>query len=324
MPMHEKYAPLSDAAFRLAITAGCWCSERMTDGFIPKTMVPQLTAAPRGKKLVQCIAELTRETPKLSPVWEDRGDEYELHDFLDWNMSRSEWEAKVAAASAGGRAKAAKGSAKPMPCGSHMAEQVPAICYSKSLPSPLPDSDSDSDLENKNPPNPPAGGKPNETARNCTGSKPARVPKAARAIRSHAPDILEPTDATLAVAQECGREWRRDWESLRDWALAKGELKADWQAALRGWMRRSAEQFGTTRSAAPVSRVNAKTPDEIEREASAVRAREADRARRNGTKTHIGILPSVPPVPVSKPRMDVDVRRAAGLAGLQKLEAENG
>jgi hypothetical protein len=146
MPTHEKYAPLSDAAFRLAITAGCWCAERMTDGFIPKAMVPQLTAAPRGKKLAQCIAELTRSTAKLSPVWEDRGDEYELHDFLDWNMSRSEWETKVAAASAGGRAKAAKRIANMLPHGSHMAEHTASSCCSKSLPPPLPDSDSDSEI----------------------------------------------------------------------------------------------------------------------------------------------------------------------------------
>jgi hypothetical protein len=103
MPRHEKYAPLSDLEFRLAITAGAWCAEHMTDGFIPKKMVQTLTRAPSGKKLASAIKSLLD-----AKVWHDKGDHYELHDFLDWNLSKAQWEARVSAGSAGGKAKAAK------------------------------------------------------------------------------------------------------------------------------------------------------------------------------------------------------------------------
>lgn len=105
MPQHEKYAPLSDAAFRLAITAGAWCASMMTDGRLPKKMIPGLTRAPAGKKLDDAVNELVD-----ARIWDRiEGDDsaFYVHDFLDWNMSRSQWQAKKAAGSAGGKAKAA-------------------------------------------------------------------------------------------------------------------------------------------------------------------------------------------------------------------------
>ena len=69
-----------------------------------------------------------------------------------------------------------------------------------------------------------------------------RAPKKPRQVKSECPESIEPTEATLAVAASTGRNWRSDLASMRDWALAKGERKVDWQAALRGWMRRASEQ----------------------------------------------------------------------------------
>lgn len=105
MPQHEKYAPLSDAAFRLAITAGAWCASMMTDGRLPKKMIAGLTRAPAGKKLDESVKELID-----ARIWDRiEGDDAALfvHDFLDWNMSRAQWQAKKDAGSAGGKAKAA-------------------------------------------------------------------------------------------------------------------------------------------------------------------------------------------------------------------------
>lgn len=112
MPRHEKYAPLSDVEFRLAITAGAWCAEHMTDGFIPKKMVQTLTRAPSGKKLASAIKSLLD-----AKIWHDKGEHYELHDFLDWNLSKAQWQARVSAGAAGGRAKAAKRSEEREPSG---------------------------------------------------------------------------------------------------------------------------------------------------------------------------------------------------------------
>lgn len=110
MPRHTKYAPLSDAAFRLSITAGAWCAENLSDGLIPKAMVPTLTAAPRGRALKNSVDALV-----AANIWEDHGEHWFLHDFLDWNMSREQWQKKVASASAGGAAKAAKRSPSVVP-----------------------------------------------------------------------------------------------------------------------------------------------------------------------------------------------------------------
>lgn len=61
------------------------------------------------------------------------------------------------------------------------------------------------------------------------------------------PESIEPTEATLRVATECGRDYRRDFDRMRDWSLGKGAKKVDWQAALRNWMRQAGDREGTTR-----------------------------------------------------------------------------
>jgi hypothetical protein len=162
MPQHAKYAPLSDAAFRLAITAGAWCADNMTDGMLPKPMVSALTRAPRGKALEVAVASLVE-----AKIWEDKSGSWLIHDFLDWNLSREDWEKKVKAAKAGGAAKAAKSTKQQKssvphgkPNGRQAASHMPAGCSAITLPLPLPDSDSDSDsdLSDRKIPPAPQGG----------------------------------------------------------------------------------------------------------------------------------------------------------------------
>jgi len=66
-----------------------------------------------------------------------------------------------------------------------------------------------------------------------------KTKKLASTGKTKAPETLTPTDATVAVAKKTGRNIEDDWEACRDWAWAKGEMKSDWQATLRGWMRRN-------------------------------------------------------------------------------------
>lgn len=68
--------------------------------------------------------------------------------------------------------------------------------------------------------------------------------KKPKAVAVECPEFMKPTDATIAVGVITGRSWIADFAAMRDWALAKGERKVDWQAALRGWMRRAAEGQG--------------------------------------------------------------------------------
>lgn len=102
MPQHHKVAPLSDAAFRLHITAMAWSVEGKTDGRVPKAIPATLTRAPVGKKLKDALKELTE-----SGVWVAKGDDFEIHDFLQWNLSAADIaarsEAKARAGASGGR-----------------------------------------------------------------------------------------------------------------------------------------------------------------------------------------------------------------------------
>jgi len=102
MPQHHKVAPLSDAAFRLHVTAMAWSVEGKTDGKIPFLIPQTLTRAPSGKKLREIVDELVR-----MGLWIEGSDAYQIHDFLQWNLSASEIaarsEMKSRAGAAGGR-----------------------------------------------------------------------------------------------------------------------------------------------------------------------------------------------------------------------------
>lgn len=102
MPQHHKVAPLSDTAFRLHMTAMAWSVEGKTDGRIPKAIPATLTRAPQGKKLTEALKELTE-----GGLWKAVDAAYEIHDFLQWNLSAADIaarsEAKSRAGASGGR-----------------------------------------------------------------------------------------------------------------------------------------------------------------------------------------------------------------------------
>ncbi len=81
-PSHRKVALLSDRAFRLHISAICWCSENLTDGRISDRELP-LVAHIRGLKA-------TAKQLEDAGVWDRTDDGWEIHDFLDYNPSREQ------------------------------------------------------------------------------------------------------------------------------------------------------------------------------------------------------------------------------------------
>lgn len=146
MPQHHKVAPLSDAAFRLHVTAMAWSVEGRTDGRIPKGVPATLTRAPIGKKLTAALLELTK-----SRAWTEVGDDFEIHDFLQWNLSaadiaaRSEAKAK-AGASGGKRSGEARGKRSASTGEAPASGVLPVAANlgeaeSKPLPLPLPKSE---------------------------------------------------------------------------------------------------------------------------------------------------------------------------------------
>jgi hypothetical protein len=93
---HPKVDGLSDGAFRLHVSGMRYCAKNLTDGRIPGVRIDRLK--PHYK--VSQLRELLRVR-----VWHDGGDgcgtehcpvgergEYVIHDYLEWNQSRSWWE----------------------------------------------------------------------------------------------------------------------------------------------------------------------------------------------------------------------------------------
>lgn len=74
-PEHPKVVVLSDAAFRVHVTALCYCARLLTDGFVP-------TATVRTVK-----PKILREL--LADLWEPIEGGYIIHDYLDWNGSKA-------------------------------------------------------------------------------------------------------------------------------------------------------------------------------------------------------------------------------------------
>lgn len=81
-PSHRKIALLSDRAFRLHISAICWCSENLTDGRITDRELA-LVAHIRGLKA-------TAKQLEDAGLWDRTDDGWAIHDFLDYNPSREQ------------------------------------------------------------------------------------------------------------------------------------------------------------------------------------------------------------------------------------------
>lgn len=81
-PSHRKVALLSDRAFRLHVSAICWCSENLTDGRITDRELP-LVAHIRGIKA-------TAKQLEEAGLWTRTDTGWKIHDFLDYNPSREQ------------------------------------------------------------------------------------------------------------------------------------------------------------------------------------------------------------------------------------------
>lgn len=81
-PSHRKVALLPDRAFRLHVSAICWCSENLTDGRIADRELP-LVAKVRGlKATAQQLAD--------AGLWDRIDGGWQIHDYLDYNPSREQ------------------------------------------------------------------------------------------------------------------------------------------------------------------------------------------------------------------------------------------
>jgi phage replication O-like protein O len=59
----------------------------------------------------------------------------------------------------------------------------------------------------------------------------------ARARKRALPDDWTPNEGHRRIAAELGIDLKRENEKMCDWALSKGEKRADWDATFRNWLR---------------------------------------------------------------------------------------
>jgi hypothetical protein len=99
-PIHRKVGALSDAAFRLHVEALCWSARNLTDGVIETEELRTVTRIGRAERYA---AELVRWG-----AWRETEAGWEIHDYLDYQQSRSNVlhmrEVRAAAGKAGGKA----------------------------------------------------------------------------------------------------------------------------------------------------------------------------------------------------------------------------
>jgi len=104
---HPKVAGLSALAFRAHVEGLVYCARYLTDGLVPKA---------KGPSSARVIAELER-----AGLWTATRGGYRIHDYLDWNPSRADADAKRAAKSMAG----AKGAASRWQGQSHSRGNAP-------------------------------------------------------------------------------------------------------------------------------------------------------------------------------------------------------
>lgn len=101
-PTHPKVVAAGGDAAWLHVCALCYCAQHLTDGFVPKAMLDRISDRKNARKLADRLVEVG--------MWIDRGDEIEIHGYLDYNPSRESVE-KVRSEARERRAKGGKRSA---------------------------------------------------------------------------------------------------------------------------------------------------------------------------------------------------------------------
>lgn len=94
LPLNRKMAGVSIAAVGLWVEAGAWASASQTDGQVLKRLLRVLHPDASEKLAGELVA---------AGLWEDQGDHWQIHDFLDYNPPREEVEAKKARRSRAGK-----------------------------------------------------------------------------------------------------------------------------------------------------------------------------------------------------------------------------
>ena len=77
---HPKFVAVSMAARGLWVSAGSWCTQNLTDGWLPESVLPLLTS---GRSVADLVVEL-----ESADLWTRGVNGWQFHDWTDWQWSK--------------------------------------------------------------------------------------------------------------------------------------------------------------------------------------------------------------------------------------------
>lgn len=91
---HPKVVVLSDGAFRLHASGIIYCARHLTDGVVLKVKVKALTPEYKPSHLKELVD---------AGLWHRHPEGYEIHDYLEWNNSKAQIQARRDSKKAAGK-----------------------------------------------------------------------------------------------------------------------------------------------------------------------------------------------------------------------------
>ena len=216
-PDHPKTLVLSLAAQGLWLSGLCYASRHMTDGRLPSAFLRRVGDDAAWNAAEELVAV---------GLWHDNGAGWDIHDYTEYQRTREQIEAISEARSEAGRR---GGLAKARQTAGNLPAKAKQTGSNR-----LPDTDTDTDTEAEN-----------VVGARARASSQDAAPKKRKPATTKLTDAFEPSASTLAWAREHGWHadaFQREFEKFVGYHTAKGGRMADWDQALKNWLRK-AEEF---------------------------------------------------------------------------------
>lgn len=237
---HRKIRRLSDAAFRLWITAIDNCNENGVDGTVLPDDLDGFARCPTGRARTLAIAELVD-----ADLWHDVDGYWVIHDFAEWQAAAQERAAKMKRdrerarlardESQGLIARTSRTDESPGDiAGTDRLDESPGLVAAKKLAAPL-----------GTPSDPDPGFKlGTEGSGNTELPVKASIPGGRAKRKTRLPADWQPTEEHRKRAAELGLNLVLEVEKFRLHAEATGRLMVSWNATFSTWLL-NAERFAS-------------------------------------------------------------------------------
>jgi hypothetical protein len=215
---HRKVRKLSDAAFRLWVSAIDHANQDGSDGVVVDSDIDCYSKSPRGKERDDAVAELVG-----IGLWHVDGiGRWVIHDFLEWQQSAEERAANRARDRVRMRV-ARSGERSPEQPSEHAANTH------RGGIAPTPSDSPTNQIQLKSEGSEGLSGIRNKPVKSRSGgARPAR--------RTALPDDFQPTEEHHARALAEGLALASELERFKSHAKATGRLMANWSAAFTTWL----------------------------------------------------------------------------------------